>query len=142
MIRIYVSHSIRGKYGINATHEQMNKNNELAIAFGKKLKRKFPNVYFHVPAEHEEFIQKAYDKGLLTEKQILDIDCEILNECNLLLVYSPDNFISRGMQVEIDYAVCNNIPIIYCYFLDLSFEFIGGLDAVIEQLEEDAKKDN
>lgn len=109
-IKIYVSHSIRGKFGAAAIEEQMIANCEKAIQFGKLLRLNFPQVKWYIPAEHEEFVQIAYQKGCLTETEILDIDCEILKTCNGLLVYMPDDYISHGMQMEISYAAKNNIP--------------------------------
>lgn len=111
-IRAYVSHSIRGKYGNKATVEQMEANNQKAIDFGKQLIKEFPNVEFYIPADHDEFVLIAYQRGDLTERQILDIDCEIVSRCNFLVAFSPDDYISKGMQKEIDAAVANNIPVI------------------------------
>ena len=111
-IRAYISHSIRGKVGNAATDEQMEVNNQKAIRFGKQVAKEFPNVGFHVPGEHDEFVLIAYRKDYLTEKQILDVDCDIILKCNFLVVFAPDDYISRGMQIEIDHAVENNIPII------------------------------
>ena len=48
----------------------------------------------------------------MTEEQILDIDCEIISRCSFLIVYSPDDYISKGMQIEVDHCVFNNIPVI------------------------------
>lgn len=111
-IRAYCSHSIRGKYGDAATNEQMEANNQKAIDFGKQLATEFPNIDFYVPGEHDEFVLIAYQKGYLTEKQILGVDCDIVSRCNFLVVLSPDDYISKGMKIEIDYAVENNIPVI------------------------------
>ena len=111
-IRAYVSHSIRGKYGAAATNEQMEANNQKAIKFGKQLAKEFSNIKFYIPGEHDEFVLIAYQKGDLTETQILDIDCDIVSRCNFLVVYSPDDYVSKGMQIEIDHAVFNNIPVI------------------------------
>ena len=45
-LKVYVSHSIRGKKGINATDEDMRHNNDLAIIFDKALRRKFTGINF------------------------------------------------------------------------------------------------
>lgn len=111
-IRAYVSHSIRGKFGNAATEEQVQTNNQKAIEFGKQLAGEFPNINFYVPGEHDEFVLIAYRWGVLTEKQILDIDCEIVSRCNFLIAYSPDDYISKGMKREIDHCVFNKIPVI------------------------------
>ena len=111
-IRVYISHSIRGKFGSAATAEQMDANNQKAINFGIELRKEFPNIDFYIPGDHDEFVTIAYTKGYLNEKTILEIDCDIVSKCNFLTVFSPDDYISRGMQIEIDHAVFNSIPII------------------------------
>ena len=111
-IRAYISHTIRGKYGMKATNKQRKENSEKCIAFGNVLRKEFSNVDFYIPGEHHEIDTIAYRKGYMTEKQILDIDCIIISRCNFMVVYSPDDFVSKGMQIEIDHCVANNIPII------------------------------
>ena len=111
-IQVYISHSIRGKMGNDATKEYMDINNKKAIAFGKTLSEEFPNINFHVPGAYEEFVGPAYRKGHLTEKQILDIDCDIISDGRFIVVFAPDDYISKGMKIEIDYATLHNIPII------------------------------
>ena len=111
-IRAYCSHSIRGKFGKDATLEQMDVNNQKAIKFGGQLAEEFPGIDFYVPGEHDEFVVIAYLKGYLDEKQILNVDCDIVSRCNFLIVFSPDDYISRGMRREIDHAVESHIPVI------------------------------
>lgn len=111
-IRAYISHSIRGKYGKAATDAQMAENNTKAINFGNFMCKEFPNIQWYVPGEHDEFVLVCYRNKLLTEKQILTVDCEIIDKCNFMVVYSPDDYISRGMQVEIDHCVYTHKPII------------------------------
>ena len=111
-IRAYISHSIRGKMGKDATNEYMEANNQKAIEFGKLMSKEFPTVDFYVPGAHDELVLIAYRKGYLTEEQILDVDCEIISKCNFMVVYSPDDYVSKGMQVEIDHCVKHHIPVI------------------------------
>jgi len=47
----------------------------------------FPKSYLYVPADHELFIQRAYKDGLLTKEQISNINCKIIEECNLLISF-------------------------------------------------------
>ena len=117
-VKVYVSHSIRGKKGLKATNEDMHRNNDSAIIFGRALRRKWPGVNFYVPGDHDEFIMIAYRDKYLTEKQILDVDCKIIQGCAFMIVYSPDNYLSRGMKVEIEYANENGIPVIVVGSLD------------------------
>ena len=111
-IRAYISHSIRGRQGVNATAEQMEANNQKAIEFGKQLIEEFPTIGFYIPGAVDEFVKPAFDKGHLTLKQILDVDCDIISRSNFIIVFAPDDYISGGMKVEIDYATLHNIPII------------------------------
>lgn len=111
-IRVYVSHSICGKMGKDATDEYMKANNNKAILFGKNLRYHFPSVDLYVPGEHDEFVMIAYRKKIISIPEILDVDCEIINQCNFLIAYSPDGFISNGMQVEIDHANKEGIPVL------------------------------
>lgn len=112
IIRVYVSHSIRGKKGNDATETDMKANNKLAIDFGLALRHEFPRVNFYVPGEHDEFVLIAYYKKYLSEYQILDVDCDIVQRCHFVLAFSPDGYLSRGMKVEIEYAGTNGIPVI------------------------------
>lgn len=130
MIKVYVSHSIRGKKGLNATNEDMRRNNELAIIFGKALRRKIPGVEFYIPGDHDEFVIIAYRAGYLSEKQILDVDCKIVRGCNFMIAYTPDDYLSRGMKVEIEYANENGIPVIIVGKLDTV-----GLTSINRQLQ-------
>lgn len=90
----------------------MKVNNDRAISFGELICHEFPNIYWYIPGEHDEFVLIAYKNKLLTEEQILSIDCEIIDTCNFMLVFSPDDYISRGMKVEIDHCMYKHIPII------------------------------
>ena len=117
-IRVYVSHSIRGKKGKDATDEDMRRNNNLAIIFGQALRRKFPGVNFYVPGDHDEFVIIAFWKKYVTEEQILDVDCEIVKRSHFVIAYSPDGYLSRGMKIEIEYANVNSIPVIEVARLD------------------------
>jgi len=111
-IRAYISHSIRGKYGATATDKQRREHSAKAISFGNTLRKEFSNIDFYVPGEHHEIDTIAYRKEYMTEEQILDIDCTIISRCNFIIIFAPDDYISTGMQVEIDHAVENNIPVI------------------------------
>ncbi len=130
-LKVYVSHSIRGKKGVNATDADMKHNNDLAIIFGKALRRKLPGINFYVPGDHDEFIIIAYREKYLTEKQILDIDCKIVQGCNFIIAYTPDGYLSRGMKVEIEYAGENGIPVILVSCLNET-----GLNVINRQIRE------
>jgi hypothetical protein len=88
----------------------MEKNCGIARKFGNELRIDFPDVEFYVPADHEEFVRIAWMNNLLTEQEILDIDCEIILGCCGLIAYAWDGHISKGMKVELDYANELEIP--------------------------------
>ena len=118
VIRIYMSHCIRGRKGNDATQEDIDHNCRTALAAGEKLKTYFldwyrmdgfPKVDLYVPAENDEFVQLAYNCGMLTIDQILDVDCQIVDKCDMMIVFGT--CVSSGMEVEITYATENVIPI-------------------------------
>ena len=131
-MKIYLSHAIRGDKGEAATREDQAENCKKAIMFAEWLRRYILDAYQHgvthelecadctialrghdnlyVPAEHEEFVSAAYNRGYLSIEQILEIDCMILSTCGALIAYGP---VSPGMKVEIDYAVFHGIPVYY-----------------------------
>lgn len=121
--KVYLSHSIRGKYGNKATKEQMQNNCNIAILFSKWLRKEFTELEIYCPAEHDEFILKAFMKNYLNVTQILDVDCDIIAERSLLLVYCWDGFISEGMMIEIDYAQKYHIPILFVTSIITNLDF-------------------
>ncbi len=129
-VKVYVSHSIRGKKGLEATNEDMRRNNDIAIIFGKALRRKFPGINFYVPGDHDEFVLIAYRKKYLTEKQILDVDCAIVQECNFMIAFTPDGYLSRGMKIEIEDANENGIPVIVVSNLE-----VAGITSINRQIQ-------
>lgn len=111
-LKVYVAHSIRGKMGSDATQEYMKANNQKAIKFGIALRTLFDQVEFYVPGDHDEFVMIGWDRGILNETQILEIDCEIVRRCAFVIVYSPDQFISNGVEREMSEANKCGIPIL------------------------------
>lgn len=121
IFRIYMSHSIRGPSGIDATKEEIGVNLKKYISIGTEIQAYlidwekmdgFPKMDLYVPAEHDEFVQIAYDKEYINEEHILDVDCTIINDCSLLIACG-DYTQSRGMTVEIQHAEDKGIPIYY-----------------------------
>ena len=110
-IKIYVSHPIRGAKGKDATKEDMEANNRLAITFGKALQTEFPEVEFYIPAVHDEFVMIGYEHGILDEGQILFIDCRIVDTCNAVVAYIPEKHVSGGMLIEVTHANMTGKPV-------------------------------
>lgn len=110
-MRVYLSHSIRGIKGLKATKKDMEKNCRQAIRFTEELTKEFP-IDFYVPGGSEVFVQRAFDKQFLSIDQILEIDCDIIDDCEVVIFYIPDGHISGGMQVEAYHAQLANKGII------------------------------
>jgi len=105
LIRIYMSHAIRGARGKDATAEDMQANNNAAMKAARVIRAYlYPlPVELYCPGEHDEFVMIAYHKGVLSEEQILDTDCEIVKRCDILVWYSALGP-SSGAEVERDAA--------------------------------------
>jgi len=85
----------------------------------------FPKSYLYVPAEHDEFVQIAYNNKMITESQILSVDCEIIDRSNLVIAYGT--YHSNGMKVEIEHSTQTDTPIYY--MPNMSEDCINGLKA-------------
>lgn len=115
-VKAYLSHPITGKFGTNCKSElaqqYMKINCQLAIEKANKLRKRFPELNIYVPAESEPFVGRTYTKGYLDVNKILEIDCEILETCDILIIApNLDNGISKGMIKEILRACDKLIPI-------------------------------
>lgn len=114
-LRFYVSHSIRGVKGSNATGQDMETNNQRAIDWANSARIAFPNIDFYVPGEHDEFVSIAHRKGYLSEYTILDVDKDLLRRRDGLIVFTHDGYIGGGVGEEIRCAQENNIPIFFVF---------------------------
>ena len=111
-MKVYLSHPIRGKLGSDSTPESLNKNCLAAIEVGDKIRQACPWADIYIPAEHESFVQKAYDKDYMTERQILDVDCDIIAEHDILIIYVPEgDELQGGRLVEHDFAINEYMPL-------------------------------
>jgi hypothetical protein len=116
---IYFSHPIRGKKGAEATDEEMVDNCRQSYLCAMEIQKVLNggDTYIYVPAEHDLFIMLGYRAGLLDEKTILTIDCQIVGSSKLMLIYDFQYQISHGCKVELDYAKKNGIPVIHFHSL-------------------------
>ena len=128
VFRIYLSHYIRGPKGNEATQKDIAENIAKHIAIGTEIKAwlidwekmdGFPKCDLYIPAEHDEFVQIAYNKSYIKEEQILDVDCNIIRKCSLLIAWG-DPSRSTGMTVEVEYAGRIGIPILFAVALNNS----------------------
>lgn len=90
----------------------MRKNCLAAVQIERALRRAFPGIVIYVPGTHETFIQIAYDKGYLTIEQILNVDCAIIDKCDAMLLYAPDDVIYGGCKVEMEHVIKTHKPYI------------------------------
>lgn len=113
VIKAYFSHPIRGTKGKDATDEDIAVNCQSAIIFIEILRREFPELDIYCPAEHDEFVATAYREKILTESEILAVDCILLSKRDVLLVDTRQGFFSTGMKIETNYAYSRHIPVLF-----------------------------
>ncbi len=121
-IRIYFSHAIRGQVGVGASHDTQNTNckaaQDMAANVKQLLFRDRPDIEvdFYIPADHEDFVQIASDEKIITEADILKVDCLIIKDkCDACIVYVPHwDKLQGGRKVEWNYCIENDIPV--CIF--------------------------
>lgn len=113
--RAYLSHAIRGKEGTDCPPEKQKSSCDAAIKLANEIREACPWLDLYVPAEHEEFIKIAFDEGCLTEQQILAVDCKIVHDCGVTIVYVPEgDELQGGRLVEHDFAMeeCQPVAVV------------------------------
>ena len=111
-MRAYLSHSIRGKYGNDATALQMKVNCDAIKIIGEQIRKAISRLDLYIPAEHEDFVLIAYQKHFITEKQILDVDCIIIDNCDAVIICVPDgDKLQGGRLIEYNHAVRTKKPV-------------------------------
>ena len=124
-MRYYFSHAIRGKVGPDASHDVQARNCAEAIRVADILRGLFPKLELYVPAEHETFVQIAYDCLYLQEREILEIDCLIINNMDGVLVYVPDDEeLQGGRKIEYSHAVATNKPACIFHTVEEAADYI------------------
>lgn len=139
-IKAYMSHPIRGPLKEKATHEDMQRNNDAARKIADQIRLYMATNYrdvdfeLYVPAEHEEFVNRAFRNGMLTVPEILHIDCQIIEEeyNDMLLTFAPFGPPVEGCRVEIDHAVFNEITVLV---FEGMIEFKDVMEAELEARE-------
>ncbi len=127
-MKYYFSHKIRGNAGSNASHDIQVKNCAEAIRVADILRELFPKLELYVPAENETFVQIAYDMGLLTIDNILDIDCKIIDHQDGLLVYVPDgDELQGGRKIEYDHAIATNKLVCIFHTVEEAISYIESM---------------
>lgn len=111
-MRVYLSHSIRGKKGNDATHAEQKACCEIATALGEHISMQIPSLEVHIPGAYEEFVSIAYQKSYMTVDQILDVDCTIIDGCEAVIVFVPTNDeLQGGRKIEYDHSIKTSTPV-------------------------------
>ena len=113
-MKVYLSHSIRGKRGNAATNTDMKECCDAAIAVGQQLRDAIPSLELYIPGEHE-FPPVGYllKKGYITVDQILEIDNMIIDESEAVVIYVPTgDEIQGGRLIEFEHAFETDKPVV------------------------------
>lgn len=70
-----------------------------------------PKCRMYVPADHEVFIHSAYKSGFLTKEQISSVNCKIIENCDLLILFGGRTHNKRYNPDEVNCAEQNKVPI-------------------------------
>jgi hypothetical protein len=135
MIRAYISHPIRGKLGDDATDESMATNNTIAKAAGKEIRDALPDLQLYIPAEHDDFLLLHGVIPVNMVEELLALDCAIVHDCDMMLIYDHEFHLGHGMQREYDYAMANNIPIVV--FNEVNDEVIKDIAIAMSKVTHD-----
>lgn len=111
MVRLYLSHPIRGRNGTKASERDIGANNLRAIRMGNAIRAFFPWVELYVPAEHDEVLSYLYLIRALSIEDLLEADCDVINKCDGVISFQPEFYESSGMRVEREYAEAHGIPV-------------------------------
>lgn len=127
-MRVYLSHSIRGSAGEKASADLQDQNCKTAIEIAKILRRSVKKLNLYVPAENETFVKLAYDLGHLSEKQILDIDCKIIDQMDAVIVYVPQgDELQGGRMVEYHHATAIAKPVVIFHEISEAVHWLNAI---------------
>ena len=132
-IKLYMGHAIRGIKGINATETDMKANNLAAIRAVRVMRaylHPLP-VEIYCPGENDAFVMIAHKRNFLNEEQILDVDCQIVGECDAFVFYAALGP-SKGAEIEMNYARHRDMPVFDMLVLNETYltqleKFVEGL---------------
>jgi hypothetical protein len=131
MIKVYLSHAIRGKSGPGCGIGEQNTNCDAARKMAIEIRAglKHP-IDLYVPAEHEEFVQIAYARKHINEEQILDTDCAIVKRCRCIVVLVPEgDELQGGRLIEHNFAIDNMINLCVFSKAQEAIDFIDEISA-------------
>ena len=109
-IKIYLSHPITADSKDNKL-----KNCKRACKFADQVTLGTSHdVEVYVPgASTETFVEKALALNVLTVDQVLQVDCGIIDDCDMVIFLTPEGILSPGMKVEFKHAV--DKPFLVCH---------------------------
>lgn len=141
-VSAYLTHAIRGSKGPGATMEEIRANCMAALELAKFIREHIPEIDLYVPAEHEDFVFRAYTCGYVTEEQILDVDCQILEAKDLLIIFTrTGERIVGGVATELDRGNEMKKVVVYIDEADTLTNKIVKLVPVIERILKQSKKE-
>ncbi len=124
-MKIYFSHAMRGKPNFSLNTPKHDENCEVAIRIADQLRKIFSKLRIYVPAESEPFVGAAYKKRYLDIKQILELDCLIVDQCDAVIVYVPEgDELQGGRKVEYDHAIATDKPVCIFHTLEEAANYI------------------
>jgi len=119
---------MRGKPGFAVNSSGHGENCEIAMRLADQLRKIFPKLYLYVPAESEPFVGAAYGKGYLSIEQILELDCMVVDRCDIVIVYVPEGGeLQGGRKIEYDHAVATNKPVCIFHTLAEALDYITAM---------------
>ena len=130
VVEAYLSHPIRG-FQNNSNTDVGALNVQKAVFVGNAIRLNIPSIKLYIPGEHQAFVSRAYHSGVLTDEQILKIDCDIMCNKELVIFYDPDNHFSAGMTVEQGVAHENGIEQVS--FQHINWAFLSHLVTLINE---------
>jgi nucleoside 2-deoxyribosyltransferase len=103
----------------------MKENCDRVIAVADRIRTLIPSIDLYVPAEHEDFVGIAYADKYLTRDQILEIDCKIIDKCDVVIIFCPvGDPIQGGRATEKEHAIATSKPVLE---FDHAREAVGWL---------------
>lgn len=71
-----------------------------------------PKCKLYNPADHELFIDTAHFMGIVKDNDIVKINCDIIERCDLIILFGSGKTILKGQLLEeVKHAKKNKIPI-------------------------------
>lgn len=142
LLRVYLSHPIRGANRVTSKESEkpiMDVNISKALAMGQAIRSYCPFASLYIPGEHEEFVNRAYEKYYLIEPTILEIDCDIIRSSDCVLFYNHENKFSSGMHAE--WTVVNEEKVPSFTFNNVE-NSLGSIKAFLEKVWNDKQRDS